>query len=80
MAGEEVRVAGVRMTVLYHREMSWPDGAEGARQEFHKTKMDFAPFYLSRLISSSHTIPLVDLRPRIHVLHPCAFDYAGFSV
>lgn len=50
-AGEDVQVAGGRMTTLNHWELDWPDGAERARQEFHRRKMDFAPFYLSRLIS-----------------------------
>lgn len=80
-AGEDVRIAGVKMTILYHWELSRPDGAEGARQEFHRGKIDFAPILpFQTHLSSSHTTPLVDLHSHIHFLHLCAFDYAGPSV
>lgn len=81
MAGEDVRVAPVKMTILYHWELSRPDGAEGARQEFHRRKIDFAPILpFQTHLSSSHTTPLVDLHSQIHFLHLCAFDYVGPSV
>ena len=51
MGGEEVGAAGLRMPILYHWELGQPDGAEGARQKFHRRKMDFAPFHLFRRTS-----------------------------
>lgn len=49
------------MTTLYCQELGQPDGAEGARREFHRRKTDVAPFDLSRLIPSSLTTPLMSL-------------------
>lgn len=63
MAGEGVRAAGIRMTILSHWELGQPDGAEGARQEFHRRKVGFAPFYLSR-ITSLPAMPPVGLLSR----------------